>query len=89
MPSETMTVSFRLPTDEYRELEQAARASEESISEFVRRAVAVRTGRGTPIRQPTNTSTNALYAESELRTENTVTSAAPRDIILEEYVQRS
>ncbi len=41
-PSRTSVVSFRLPTEEMDALEEAASAAGESLSEYVRKAVALR-----------------------------------------------
>ncbi len=41
-PSQMVVVSCRLPTEEFRALEEAAKAANESISEFVREAIRLR-----------------------------------------------
>ena len=86
MANESTTVTFRLPMSEYQVLEQAAAAVGESISEFVRKAVALRSRGGYPIRILPNTSAYAPYMRTEVAT-LTASNEAQRVVTLEEYVR--
>lgn len=88
MTSESTTVTFRLPLEEHRALEREAHTARESISEYVRKAVALRVGGGTPVRLPSNTSTAALYAQAEIRPLHMETTAGPSEVVVEEYVHQ-
>lgn len=86
MATETTVVSFRMPTSEYRALEQAATAAGESIAEYIRKAIALFIGGGQPVRIFANTAYAAKYTHAEVPA--TSTSSAPRNVILEEYVRQ-
>jgi ribbon-helix-helix CopG family protein len=85
MPADKVVVSFRLSTDEYRALAQAAEGADESVSEFVRRAVTLRLGGGIPIRIMPNTSFVAPFTRLEVNTP-TLTSSAPSTLVQDEYL---
>ncbi len=87
MPADVKIVSFRLPADEYDALERAAEAAGQSISEFVRDAVAVHTRGGAPVRLMPNTSYMAPYTHVDV-TVPPQTSEAPRTIVQDEYVRQ-
>jgi hypothetical protein len=77
---------FRLPMNEYHVLEQAEAAAGESISEFVRKAVALRSRGGYPIRILPNTSAYAPYTRADL-TAPMASNEAQRVVTLEECVR--
>jgi uncharacterized protein (DUF1778 family) len=79
-------VTFRLPLNEYRVLEQAAAAASESISEFVRKAVMLRSRGGYPIRILPNTSAYAPYTRADFAAPM-ASNEAQRVVTLEEYVR--
>jgi hypothetical protein len=84
--NESTTVTFRLPISEYQTLEHAATALGESISEFVRKAVALRSRGSYPIRILANTSANAPYTRADVATPM-ASNEAQRVVTLEEYVR--
>jgi hypothetical protein len=67
MRAETVTVTFRLPREEYARLEQAAKSLGESVSEYVRRAVVARFGASAPMRVLQNKSALVAYASSDVK----------------------
>ena len=85
MATETTVVSFRMPTSEYRALEQAAAAAGDSIAEYIRRAIALFVGGGQPIRIFANTSYVAKYTHADIPV---ASSSAPRNVTIEEYVRQ-
>lgn len=85
MAADKVVVSFRLSADEYRALEEAAAGMGESVSEFVRKAVALRLGGGIPVRIMPNTSYVAPYTQAEITTPTQWTSAPPM-VMQDEYL---
>lgn len=84
MPHESTTVTFRLPVSEFRVLEQAAEAAGETVSVFVRKAVALRCKGGYQVHTLTNTSTSAPYTHTELHSP-IATNEAPHTVAPDEY----
>lgn len=84
-PSRSTVVSFRLPTEEFYTLHDAAKAANESLSEFVRKAIALRL-HGEVTAAPSLEITSGVYrlqvstiptSASARRTENPSTSEVP------------
>ncbi|MFN2490356.1 MAG: ribbon-helix-helix protein, CopG family [Actinomycetota bacterium] len=76
-PKATSVVSFRLPTEELDALEEAAERAGESVSEFVRKALALRL-HGKPIGPTVEVSSGAtrLVVRSHVVTESRTESGA-------------
>lgn len=86
LAADTIVVSFRMPTDEYKALEQAATAAGESIAEQIRKAVALLLGDRQTVRLVVNTSSQlAPYTHTDLPEPH---STAPRSITVEEFVRK-
>ena len=87
MAHESTTVTFRLPISEFRTLEQAAEAAGETVSVFVRKAVAMRCKGGYPVQILTNTANSAPYTHTEVR-QPTATNEAPYAVAPDEYLRK-
>jgi len=84
MAHESTTVTFRLPISEFQTLEQAAEAAGETVSIFVRKAVALRCKGGYQVQVLTNTSNSAPYTQTDLH-RPTATNEAPHTVAPDEY----
>lgn len=87
MAHESTTVTFRLPVSEFHALEQAAEAAGETVSIFVREAVALRCKGSYPVQILANTSTSAPYIETEMN-RPVATNEAPHTVARDEYQRK-
>lgn len=83
--TERTVVSFRVSADEYKTLEQAASDADETVSEFVRKAVMMRATGGWPVRILANTSYMAPYMSAQIVPEQTSSVQRP---VQEEYTRQ-
>ena len=87
MAHESTTVTFRLPVSEFRILEQAAETAGETVSVFVRKAVALRCKGSYPVPILSNNSTSAPYTHTEMN-RPAAANEAPHTVARDEYLRK-